>query len=232
MANGSGGGHTYSCLAWTSSFWKAGMYKCYKITVLALGQNSDWCFKEKMCAVLIQFISVFVRLHLVTVYHFFAPISTVCENYSILPQNVPENIDKVCRCILLQFQPHGLDSMAFFRLRRVSRKWQCCLSRVFLESIPLSDGADISLSAVPSAGAHLLVFHILQVSTHSTEDKASNSEWRGLNRDYVVELKLVRLQRVHCIKGFTGKVKGWGSLMDVHDCNTDRGSASNEPIPT
>jgi hypothetical protein len=66
--------------------------------------------------------------------------------------------------------------MASFRLHHVSRKGQCWPSKTFLENSPLSGGAAISLSAVPSADTPLLVFHILQVSTHNTEDKASNSE--------------------------------------------------------
>jgi hypothetical protein len=49
-------------------------------------------------------------------------------------------------------------------------------SETFLDNSPLSGGAAISLSAVPSADAPLLVFHILQVSTHNTEDTASDSK--------------------------------------------------------
>jgi len=74
------------------------------MTVLALeGPNSNRCYKEGMCAVCTQFVSVSVRLHLVTMYHFFAPVSNVCKNYFILLHNVPENINKVSRCLLVQF---------------------------------------------------------------------------------------------------------------------------------
>jgi hypothetical protein len=42
MPNVSHGGQTFSCIAWTSNFLKAGIYKSYKITVLMLeGPNSS-----------------------------------------------------------------------------------------------------------------------------------------------------------------------------------------------
>jgi len=84
-----GGGQTCSCLARTSNFGKGDLEILQNNSFGIRRSKFKLMFKEGMCAVCTQFVSVSVRLHLVTVlsvsvrlhlvtvYHFFDPVSTV-----------------------------------------------------------------------------------------------------------------------------------------------------------
>jgi hypothetical protein len=90
---------------------------------------------------------------------FLLPSSVYARKYFILLCNMPDNFERVCARLALQFWPYGLDFMTF-HLHYRSRKGQSMLIKIFLKTSQLNEKHLLLVQQMPTCVPGDTGFHM------------------------------------------------------------------------